>query len=51
MIALLSFSFRCLVTVNVTLLFLMVPWVGLLCDCGISRSYSIIFFYIYQCSL
>ena len=31
MVALLLFSFRCLVTVNVLWLFLMVPWVGLQC--------------------
>ena len=30
------FAFLCLVTVNVLYLFLMVTWVGLLCDCGIS---------------
>ena len=29
------FSYRCIVSVNVLWLFLMVPWVGLQCDCGI----------------
>ena len=28
-------SYRCIVSVNVLWLFLMVPWVGLQCDCGI----------------
>ena len=31
LVVLLFLSFRCLVTVNVLLLFLAVPWVGLLC--------------------
>ena len=31
LVALLSLSYRCFVTVNVLWLFLMVPWVGLQC--------------------
>ena len=44
LVALLLLSYGCLVIVNVLWLFLTVPWVGLQCDCGISRSYSLTFF-------
>ena len=33
LIALLLLSYRCIVTINVLLLFLTVPWVGLQCVC------------------
>ena len=36
LVDLLLLSYRCIVTINVLWLFLTVPWVGLLCDCGIS---------------
>ena len=49
LIALVLLSFRCLVTVTVLCLFLMVPWVAadgyLKCDCGIIGSYSLTFLF------
>ena len=43
LVALLLLSYIGNVTINVLWLFLMVPWIGLQCDCGISRSYSLTF--------
>ena len=45
LIALLSLSYRCLVTVNVLWLFLMVPWVGLQCVIVVFPDHTHLFFY------
>ena len=44
MVAVLLLSYRCLVTVNVLWLFLMVPWVGLQCVIVVFPDYTDLLF-------
>ena len=49
--ALLLFSYRCIVTINVLWLFLAMPWVGLQCVIVVFPDQTHLFLLAYMCNL